>query len=107
MTDGLNQSALKALRIMESLFEDGFEGKTLDEVSQETGISRTTAWRLLNTMEAGGWVIETPVAGSKQGRWQVSTRLAGIADAYEQHALARAQRVKREFREVTGRELNA
>lgn len=103
----LNNSITRGLLLLECLFEDGFEGKTLEEISELIDVPRTTAWRMLKTMEARGWVVEVPISGSKQGRWQVSIKLAGIADAYEQHALARVQGVKREFREVTGRELNA
>lgn len=106
MIKGLNQSALKALRIMDSLFEDGFEGKTLDEIIRATDISYTTAWRLLKTLEAGGWIVEIPMSGSKQGRWRMSTKIAGIASAYKQHALARIHDVKGEYRQITGMELN-
>lgn len=103
----LNNSIIRGLTILECLFEDGFEGKTLDEIFKQTDIPWTTSWRMLKTMEAKGWVVEVPISGSKRGRWRVSTKLAAIADAYEQHALARLQVVRREFREVTGRELNA
>ena len=107
MDKKLNLSVLRATRIMEALYEDGFEGKNLKEISRTTDIPLTTAWRLLKTLESEGWVIEMPVVGSKQGRWKVSTKLAAIADAYEQHALAQIQGVKWEFKQVTGRELSA
>jgi len=102
----LNQSFRRGLNVFECLFEDGFEGRTLQEICDITEIPSTTAWRLLKTLEAKGWVVEAPIAGSKQGCWRVSSRLAGIAHAYERFALERVHGIKSEFREVTGKELN-
>lgn len=102
-----NRSVVRAITILECLFEDDFKGKTLGEISADTNIPSTTAWRILKTIEAKGWVIDVPIAGSKQGAWRLSTKIVGIADSYEQHALAQVQGIKREFQQVTGRELRA
>lgn len=103
----LNHSLMRGLSIMECLFEDSFEGKTLDEIFEATDIPSSTAWRMLQTLETKGWVVELPVGGSKQGRWRVSTKLISVSASYERHALAHVQSVKREFRDITGRELEA
>lgn len=105
MSDVLNRSVSKALTLFEALVRDGFEGKRLANVAEEAGVSTTTAWRLLKTLEAHGWVVEVPAAAGKQGSWRVATRLAGVAHAYQQDALSRIQAVRQEYRDVTGEEL--
>lgn len=103
----VTQSVFKAGKVLESLFKDDFKGKTITEIGKDTGVDPQSVRRSLLTWKALGWVVETPVSGSKQGCWKVSTKLAGIAHAYERYALSRIQGVRREYREVTGRELSA
>lgn len=105
MSDQLNQSVGKALALFEALVAEGFQAKPLLEIAEAADVSPTTAWRLLKTLEAHGWVVEVPVAGSKQTRWRVATRLAGIAHAYQRDALSRVQAVRQEYRDATGEEL--
>lgn len=105
MSEPLNQSVSKALALFEVLVTDGFKGKRLGEVAVAAEVPTTTAWRLLKTLEAHGWVVEVPVAGSKQGHWKVATRLASVAHAYQRDALNRLQAVRQEYRDVTGEEL--
>lgn len=105
MTKALNQSVDKALRLFEALLADGFRSKPLLEVAVTAGVNSTTAWRMLKTLEAHGWVVEKSVAGSKLTRWQVAARLAGVAHAYERDALSRVQAVRQEYRNTTGDEL--
>ena len=107
MTEKLNQSAIKAMRILESLYEDGFYGKTVREVAQATGISSATCWRFLRSLESAGWVFELPENEGKESRWRVTLKLAEIGHAYERYAHDRMQSMQREFRRVTGKELNA
>jgi|GEM_PF-1226464 DNA-binding IclR family transcriptional regulator len=105
MNDQLSQSVSKALSLFEVLVADGFESKGSAEVATRAGVSPSTAWRLLKTLEAHDWVVEVPVAGSKQSRWRVSTQLASVAHAYQRDALNRVQAVRREYRQVTGEDL--
>lgn len=105
MNEVLNQSVSKALVLFEVLVADGFQGKSLAEVAESAGVSSTTAWRLLKTLEAHGWVIESPAEAGRQGRWKVATRLASVAHAYQREALSRLQAVRQEYRDVTGEEL--
>jgi DNA-binding IclR family transcriptional regulator len=105
MSDQLNQSVSKALSLFEVLVADNFQSKGLAEVAAMAQVSSSTAWRLLKTLEAHGWVVEVPVAGNKSSRWRVSTQLASIAHAYQRDALSRVQAVRQEYRQVTGEEL--
>lgn len=105
MSESMNQSVSKALVLFEALTTGDFQGKRLADVAEAAGVSTTTAWRLLRTLETHGWVVETPVAGSKQGHWKVATKLASVAHAYQRHALTRLQAVRQEYRDVTGEEL--
>lgn len=106
MSEAIIQSAARLLQVFECLCEDGFVGKTALELCAQTGIPMPTVWRVLKTLESYGWVVEVSVSGSKQVLWKVSTKMASIAHAYEQHALTRIQGVKSEFQQVTGKELN-
>lgn len=105
MNTKLNQSVSKALSLFDVLVADDFQGKGLAEAAAEAEVSTGTAWRLLKTLEAYGWVVEVPVAGSKQIRWRVATQLAEVAYAYERHAVSQIQAVRQEYRDVTGEEL--
>lgn len=108
MTDGLNQSLAKGLRILEALLEGNFEAKTVVEIAAKTGLPHTTAWRMLKTLEAAGWVVEIPTASAAGHRWEVNADpLARIAHRYQERALKQVHAIKRRYHEVTGKELNA
>ena len=72
MSQALNQSVLKGIRILEVLTADDFEAKTLEHIAKAAGIPGTTTWRLLKTLEASGWVVEMPAAQASQSCWQSS-----------------------------------
>jgi DNA-binding IclR family transcriptional regulator len=55
---GLVASVLKAIRLME-LFEPGRPELTLAEFVERGGYSKTTTYRLLTTLETGGWLQRT------------------------------------------------
>jgi DNA-binding IclR family transcriptional regulator len=101
-----NSSVTKGLTIFECLFKDDFKGMSLREISNDTGIPSTTAWRMLKTLESQGWVVEMPVLGSKQGHWRVSTKLAEISQAYKRYSLERVNSIKKEYTRVTGEEMS-
>ncbi|MCG6659297.1 helix-turn-helix domain-containing protein [Halomonas campisalis] len=106
MSKEMNQSVSKAMTLFEALLADGFKGKRLGEIAVAVEVSTTTAWRLLKTLEAHGWVVEVPVPGSKGMHWKVSSQLVTVAHAYQRDALRRIQGVQQEYRNVTGEELN-
>ena len=103
----MNKSVTNALRVFECLVSGEFAEKTALEVCEATSIPFTTCWRLLKTMHAQGWVVETTVPGGKQGRWKVSRRLVEIAEAYEAAAVRRVQTIRNEYHSITGKELKA
>lgn len=104
---GHTKSLQHAIRAFEALFEDGFAGKSVPEIALETGVPHTSIWRTLQTLEALGWVVQIPEPGTKRVRWRVSTKMAAIAAAYEQHALRRVHEVRSEYMSITGKELRA
>ncbi|MGH8469369.1 MAG: helix-turn-helix domain-containing protein [Gammaproteobacteria bacterium] len=77
--DGI-QSVLKAMRVFECLFKDGFSGKTIEQIHQATGIPRTTTRRLLKSFKAGGWVLERATSSGENAhigglsRWAIAHR---------------------------------
>lgn len=108
MTQSLNQSLAKGLRVLEALFADGFQAKTAADVAGRVGLPHTTTWRLLKTLEAAGWVVEVPGVNGGELRWEVSADpLARIAFQYQERALTQVQALKRQYHDITGQELNA
>jgi len=101
----LNQSVSKALALFDVLVADGYQGKQLIDIAIAAKVNPTTAWRLMKTLEAHGWVVEVPASGGKPSVWRVATQLASIAHAYQRDALHRLQAIQKEYRDVTGEEL--
>lgn len=100
-----NNSVLKAGRVLESLFEDDFQGKTIREIYKSTGIDEQSVRRALISWKELGWVFEVGARRNKSTPWKVSRKLIEIAHAYQIHALREAQAIKQEYREITGEEL--
>lgn len=101
------QSLSKGLTILEALFDDDFQGKTVKDLERLTGFEGLAIRRALHTLEERGWVLKTPQSGTKETAWEVTPKLAEIAHAYERGALKQVQTIKKQFRDVTGKELNA
>lgn len=99
------ETVVKALRVLECLFEDGFSAKTLKQIQQATGIHTTTAWRLLQSLKAVGWVVEVATSAHCVLSWQVSDKLAAVASQYRRQALADTQAIERNYLTVTGENL--
>jgi len=107
MSEGMNSSVLRGIKVLECLFVDGFQGKTEMDISQQTDIPLTTVFRILKTLESSGWIIEKPVSGSKLKVWKISIKIVEIAHSYELSALKQVQQIKAEHLNVIGKELNA
>lgn len=101
----LNQSVTKASRILDALCEGGFRAKSLGELFEATGIGTTTAWRLLRTLEADGWVEAT--GDGRSSRWRVGRKFLEVAFAYRRQALGQVQNIETEYRQISGEELRA
>lgn len=102
MTETLNTSGSRLLQVFECLYADDFAPKSTLAIVERTEIPMTSVWRLLKTLEARGWALET-----SDKTWKVSNKLLEIAEAYELDALRRVQTIRDEFRSVTGKELKA
>ncbi len=103
----ITQSVYKAGRVLECLFQEGFQGKTINEICRQTSIDPQSIRRSLLTWKNLGWVIEVPIAGEKASCWKISRNLVEIAFAYEKDAMNRIHSIKNEFKTVTGKELIA
>lgn len=103
----MNEAVTRAARIIECLHANDFRPMTVPEIAAATGLPSSTAYRLLKSWEALGWVQETPAASTGKAAWTVSARLLQIAAAYERQAQEQIQRIRSEFLNVTGRELRA
>ena len=97
----------RAIAVLEALFEGDFSAKTEKELRLATGLAGTSLWRILQTLEALGWVVQIHESGTKAAHWRVSTKLARIAWAYERDAFRRVQQIEQEYQNVTGKELHA
>jgi IclR family KDG regulon transcriptional repressor len=56
----LVRSLSRGLLIL-SLFDSGHQKWTLDEMAEQTGLPRMTAWRMLRTLEAADYVVRDPI----------------------------------------------
>ncbi len=101
----LTNSVYRAGKVLEALFEDDFQGKTVLEIVGKTGLGFLTVRRCLLTWRALGWVVETPVAGSKSVRWAISEKLAEVAFQYRRHALGQIHEIEKTYLKVSGEEL--
>ncbi|MGH8469371.1 MAG: helix-turn-helix domain-containing protein [Gammaproteobacteria bacterium] len=108
--DGI-QSVLKAMRVFECLFKDGFSGKTIEQIHQATGIPRTTTRRLLKSFKAGGWVLERATSSGENAHWasswKVSDKIVEVSAQYRRQVLADIQVNERNYFAVTGENLRA
>lgn len=100
-----NQSTHKTAMILEVLYQDDFSGKSLDDVIEATDITWTTAWRILKTLKADGWVIETTISGQKKTIWKISQKILEIAHAYKRHSLKKVHAIESEYLHIAGEEL--
>lgn len=100
-----NKSVVKAGRVLQSLFEDDFQGKSIRQIYKETGIDEQSARRALISWRELGWVHEVPEPGAKSMKWKITRKLTEIAYAYKADAVKKEQLLKQEYREITGEEL--
>jgi len=68
----MSQTVQRAIDIIEDIAAGP---KTVAEVSQHLGVSKSTAFRLLQTLNEGGFAYR-----NEEGRWTVGNRLISIAE---------------------------
>lgn len=101
------KSAFKAGKVLECLFQDDFQGKTILEIQEATGIEPLAIRRALLTWEELGWVFKTPVSGNKSVRWMVSEKLAEVSASHRRTALDQIHSIEENYKRVTGEELRS
>lgn len=80
------QSVERALTLIETLAEAGAEGMTLTELSRALGVSKSTAYAILATMRAHGFVADS--GSGMQRRYRLGIALARLGDlVVSQHEL--------------------
>jgi IclR family acetate operon transcriptional repressor len=72
------QSVERALQLLETLAAAGPDGSTLSELARSIGVSKSTAYAILQTMLAGGFVADVG-AGSTR-RYRLGMALARLGD---------------------------
>ncbi|MEJ1341199.1 MAG: hypothetical protein RPU14_03875 [Candidatus Sedimenticola sp. (ex Thyasira tokunagai)] len=102
----VTQSVFKAGKVLECLFEDNFQGKTINEIWDKTGVDPQSARRSLLTWKELGWVFDTPVSGEKSVRWMVSEKLVRISFQYKRQALADVHGIENSYLDVSQERLH-
>lgn len=104
-TPKLNHSALKCVRILETLFSAGLSGMQFKEICSSTGLPISTTWRLLQTLRHAGWVIEIPAANAHHATWRIAEKPAHLAMSFKRETLSIVQGIEKEYLNITGENL--
>jgi IclR family transcriptional regulator, acetate operon repressor len=72
------QSVERAFSLLEALADAGPEGRTLSELGRSLGVSKSTAYAILQTMLAGGFVAD--VGSGMSRRYRLGMALARLGD---------------------------
>jgi DNA-binding IclR family transcriptional regulator len=92
----------KALRAFQVVAEGSFGGVTLEQVQQEAGLPRSTAFRYLCTWEEMGWLKST---GSNRSLWLVSERLLQLAHRHRRQVISQLREIHDSYASIAGEEL--
>lgn len=95
---------IKAVRVFQLVASASLTGKTLDELQHQSGIARTTTYRLLCTWERLGWLKSVDVDGRSE-RWCMSEKLLALAHQHQNQRLQIIHQIKEKYQSVAGEEL--
>lgn len=100
---GAVQSLSRGLALLERLAEAG-RGVALTELAQQVGLAASTAHRLLNTLEQGGFVTQEP----ELGLWHIGVKAFAVGNAYldSRDVVAQARPYLRRLMEQVGETVN-
>ena len=96
------QSVERAFQLLEALADAGAEGRTLSELGRALGVSKSTAYAILQTLLTGGFVAD---AGSGMSRrYRLGMALARLGDVVVSQIALRdvAMPVMRDLTALTG-----
>jgi len=74
----MNQSVLKAMQLLD-LFTDKNSELTLHEISEKANIPKSTAYRLLMTLESGG-LLEKRIESKHDAKYRLGLKLLELGD---------------------------
>src|SRR2546421_924297 len=96
------QSVERAFQLLEALAEAGSEGMTLSDLGRALGVSKSTAYAILQTLLAGGFVADSGSGMSR--RYRLGMALARLGDVVVSQIALRdvAMSVMRELTRETG-----
>ncbi|WP_026608706.1 hypothetical protein [Methylocaldum szegediense] len=108
MPEAVNKTVIRAVRVLECLFEDDFQGKTELQILECTKVPLPTIYRVLQTWKSLGWVIDVPIPGRKAAQWRInSEKLLRIAHSHKRHMLRQVHSLEKEYLDIAGEELRA
>jgi IclR family transcriptional regulator, acetate operon repressor len=96
------QSVERAFLLLEALAEAGPDGMTLSDLGRTLGVSKSTAYAILQTLLTGGFVADTGTGMSR--RYRLGMALARLGDVVVSQIALRdvAMPVMRDLTAVTG-----
>src|SRR5256885_16145290 len=78
------QSVERALQLLETLAAAGPDGSTLSELARSIGVSKSSAYAILQTMLGGGFVADVGAGATRRYRLGMAlARLGGVVRSGE------------------------
>ncbi len=105
MASSKNESTIFALKIVDFLLYEPIKGFGTPEIAAQMKAARTTTHRALQTLEDAGWVEQIKI-GTRAVNWKVSSQFLRAANQYRLAAQDELNRIKAEYKDITGTELN-
>lgn len=92
----------KLLQVFETLTEMGFQGHSMEEIANKSGLSYAAVRRSLITLGNHGWVSDSPRSHSKAKLWKPADKLLYVSVKYKQDCLSQVHEVHAKYLEKTG-----
>ncbi len=92
----------KELSVFDALVEGGFQGLTITELAEKTGLSYAKVRRSLLTLEYQEWVVPGEQSSTKEKRWVPSSRLLAASFAFKKHCLQKRHGVEKQYLDISG-----
>jgi DNA-binding IclR family transcriptional regulator len=102
VTASKNCAASKALLVFEALTERGFQGLSVEDIADLTGLNYAAVRRSLLVFDSQGWVVEAPQSGTKQKLWMPGEKLVKVAFQFKRHCLGEVHQTESKYVRVSG-----